>query len=210
MYLFNRTMETTGEVAKIVPILHDMKKAVQDAGVDATVWIGGNGYKSGTVIITTPYATLADRAAATAKLGANKSVAAVYQRMNPFVVDQEPDIILQYVKGGTFAATVPVGAVVTLVQSQLAQGADWMKTMEWAMELAELDEKITGTQSNLGMVMFGPLGGFIHFSGFANAAAAEAALDAKSANTDWLPLFLKGTPYVLAGSVMSRQMTKIA
>jgi hypothetical protein len=85
-----------------------------------------------------------------------------------------------------------------------------MKTMEWAMELAELDEKITGTQSNLGMVMFGPLGGFIHFSGFANAAAAEAALDAKSANTDWLPLFLKGTPYVLAGSVMSRQMTKIA
>ena len=83
-------------------------------------------------------------------------------------------------------------------------------TMEWAMELAELNEKISGTQSNLGMVLFGPLGGFIHFSGFANAAAAEAALDAKSANTDWLPLFLKGTPYVLAGSVMSRQMTKLA
>ena len=42
------------------------------------------------------------------------------------------------------------------------------------------------------------------------AAAAEAALDAKSANTEWTPLFLKGTPFVLAGSVISRQMTKIA
>jgi hypothetical protein len=153
---------------------------------------------------------LADRAAATAKLATSKAIPELSQKLTPYIRAQEPDIILQYVKGGTFAATVPVGAVVTLVQSQLAQGADWMKTMEWAMELAELDEKITGTQSNLGMVMFGPLGGFIHFSGFANAAAAEAALDAKSANTDWLPLFLKGTPYVLAGSVMSRQMTKLA
>ncbi len=203
-------METTGEMAKIVPILHDMKKAVQDAGVDATVWIGGNGYKSGTVILTTPYATLTERAEATAKLGANKSVGAVYQKLMPYIRAQEPDVILQYVKGGTFAATVPVGAVVSTIQSQLAQGADWMKTMEWAMELAELNEKISGTQSNLGIVMFGPLGGFVHFSGFANAAAAEAALDAQNASTEWLPLFLKGTPYILAGSAMSRQMTKLA
>jgi hypothetical protein len=119
-------------------------------------------------------------------------------------------VILQYIKGGTFAAQVPVGAVVSTIQSQLAQGADWMKTMEWAMELAELNEKISGTQSNLGMVLFGPLGGFVHFSGFANAAAAEAALDAQNANTEWLPLFLKGAPFVLAGSVLSRQMTKLA
>ena len=210
MYLFNRTIETQGEMAKIVPILHDMKKAVRDAGVDATFWIGGNGYKNGTVIFTAPYENLSDRAEANAKLAASKAVMEASQRFNPHVRALELDTIIRYLKGGTFAATVPAGAVVSLVQSQLAQGADWMKTMEWAMELAELDEKITGTQSNLGMVMFGPLGGFIHFSGFANAAAAEAALDAKSANTDWLPLFLKGTPYVLAGSVMSRQMTKLA
>jgi len=210
MYLFNRTIETTGEMAKIVPILHDMKKAIEAAGVNATIWVGGAGYKMGTVIFTTPYENLADRVEANAKLGASEAVVEANQKLISYTRNVEPDMIIQYVKGGTFAATVPVGAVVTLVQSQLAQGADWMKTMEWAMELAELDEKITGTQSNLGMVMFGPLGGFIHFSGFANAAAAEAALDAKSANTDWLPLFLKGTPYVLAGSVMSRQMTKIA
>jgi hypothetical protein len=197
-------------MAKIVPILHEIKKAVVATGVDPTIWIGGNGYKNGTVILTTPYATLTERAEATAKLGANKSVEAFAEKFHPYIRAQEPDMIIQYVKGGTFAATVPVGAVVTLVQSQLAQGADWMKTMEWAMELAELDEKITGTQSNLGMVLFGPLGGFMHFSGFANAAAAEVALDAKNANTEWLPLFLKGTPFVLAGSVISRQMTKLA
>ena len=210
MYLFNRTIETTGEMAKIVPILLDMKTAIKKAGVDATIWIGGNGYKNGTVIFTTPYATLAERTAATAKLGAKKSVAEANQKLIPYIRNVEPDVILQYVKGGTFAATVPVGAVVSTVQSQLAQGADWMKTMEWAMELAELNEKISGTQSNLGIVMFGPLGGFVHFSGFANAAAAEAALDAQNANTEWLPLFLKGTPYILAGSAMSRQMTKLA
>jgi len=210
MYLFNRTIETTGEMAKIVPILLDMKTAIKKAGVDATIWIGGNGYKNGTVIVTTPYATLADRTVATAKLGAKKSVVEANQKLIPYIRNLEPDVILQYVKGGTFAAKVPVGAVVSTIQSQLAQGADWMKTMEWAMELAELNEKISGTQSNLGIVMFGPLGGFVHFSGFANAAAAEAALDAQNASTEWLPLFLKGTPYILAGSAMSRQMTKLA
>jgi hypothetical protein len=210
MYLFNRTIETTGGMAKIIPILHDLKKAALATGVDPTIWLGGVGYKMGTVIFTTPYENLADRAEANAKLGASKAVTEVNQKLISYTRNVEPDVILQYVKGGTFAATVPVGAVVSTIQSQLAQGADWMKTMEWAMELAELNEKISGTQSNLGIVMFGPLGGFVHFSGFANAAAAEAALDAQNASTEWLPLFLKGTPYILAGSAMSRQMTKIA
>jgi hypothetical protein len=210
MYLFNRTFETTGEMAKIVPILHELKKAVLATGVDPTIWIGGNGYKNGTVILTTPYATLTERAEATAKLATSKAIPELSQKLTPYIRAQEPDVILQYIKGGTFAAQVPVGAVVSTIQSQLAQGADWMKTMEWAMELAELNEKISGTQSNLGMVLFGPLGGFVHFSGFANAAAAEAALDAQNANTEWLPLFLKGAPFVLAGSVLSRQMTKLA
>ena len=74
MYLFNRTFETTGEMAKIVPILHELKKAVLATGVDPTIWIGGNGYKNGTIILTTPYATLADRAAATAKLATSKAI----------------------------------------------------------------------------------------------------------------------------------------
>jgi hypothetical protein len=39
-------METTGEMAKIGPILQDMKRAAEAAGVDVTIWIGGAGYKT--------------------------------------------------------------------------------------------------------------------------------------------------------------------
>ena len=210
MYLFNRTIETQGEMAKIVPILLDMKKAVQDAGVDATFWIGGNGYKNGTVIFTAPYEKLSDRAEANAKLAASKAVMEASQRFNPHVRALELDTIIQYLKGGTFAATVPAGAVVSLIQSQLAQGADWMKTLEWSMAMAELNEKISGVTANLGMVIFGQVGGLIQFSGFANAAAAEAAREAQMASAEWLPHFIKGGQFVLAGSVISRQMTKLA
>jgi len=97
-----------------------------------------------------------------------------------------------------------------LVQSQLAQGADWMKTLEWSMAMADLNEKISGVTANLGMVIFGPVGGLIQFSGYANAAAAEAARVAQLANAEWLPQFIKGGQFVLAGSVLSRQMTKLA
>jgi hypothetical protein len=210
MYLFNRTIETTGEMAKIVPILHDMKKAIEAAGVNATIWVGGAGYKMGTVIFTTPYENLADRVEANAKLGASEAVVEANQKLISYTRNVEPDMIIQYLKGGTFASAVPVGAVVSLVQSQLAQGADWMKTVEWSMAMAELNEKISGVTANLGMVIFGPVGGLIQFSGYANAAAAEAARVAQLANAEWLPQFIKGGQFVLAGSVMSRQMTKLA
>jgi hypothetical protein len=119
-------------------------------------------------------------------------------------------MIIQYLKGGTFAAAVPVGAVVSLVQSQPAQGADWPKRLEWAMAMAELNEKISGVTANLGMVIFGQIGGLVQFSGYANAAAAEAAREAQLASAEWLPHFIKGGQFALAGSVLSRQMTKIA
>ena len=210
MYLFNRTFETTGQMAKIVPILLDMKKAVQDAGVEGTFWIGGNGFKNGTVIFSANYATLADRAAATAKLAANKSVAAFYEKFNPHIRDKEPDVILQYVKGGVTAAVIPVGAVVSSIRSELAQGADWMKTLEWATAVAELNEKLTGVPANLAFVTFGGLGGLVQFSAYANIEAAEAARNAQMASAEWLPLFMKGGAFALAGSVLSRQMTKLA
>ena len=202
MYLFNRTFETTGQMAKIVPILLDMKKAVQDAGVEGTFWIGGNGFKNGTVIFSANYATLADRAAATAKLAAEK--------FNPYLRDKEPDVILQYVKGGVTAAVIPVGAVVSSIRSELAQGADWMKTLEWATAVAELNEKLTGVPANLAFVTFGGLGGLVQFSAYANIEAAEAARNAQMASAEWLPLFMKGGAFALAGSVLSRQMTKLA
>jgi hypothetical protein len=203
-------METTGEMAKIVPILHDMKKAMQDAGVEVTFWIGGNGYKNGTVIFSANYATLADRAAATAKLAASKSAAALYEKINPYIRDKEPDVILQYVKGGVTAAVIPVGAVVNSIRSELAQGADWIKTLEWATAVAELNEKITGVPANLAFVTFGKLGGLVQFSAYANIEAAEAAEDTQMASAEWFSLFMKGGEFALAGSVLSRQMTKFA
>ena len=115
---------------------------------------------------------------------------------------------MQYLKGGTFAATVPVGAVVSMIQSQLAQGADWMKTLEWAMSMAELNEKLTGATANLGYVVFGQLGGLNQFSGFVNAAAAEAARDTQLSSPEWMPMFHKGGEFAVAGSVLSRQMKK--
>jgi hypothetical protein len=96
MYLFNRTIETTGEMAKIIPILHDVKKAGLAAGVDYTIWIGGNGYKNGTVIFSANYATLADRAAATAKLGASKAMVEVNQKIIPYI--NAVKLILTHIK----------------------------------------------------------------------------------------------------------------
>ena len=211
MYLFNRTIETTGEMDVIVPVLLDLKKIAHDAaGIDVTVWVGWNGFRNGTVIFTVPYATVTARSEATAKLGASKAWADANRKLIPHVRSFEPDVLMQYLKGGTFAASVPVGAVVSMIQSQLAQGADWMKTLEWAMSMAELNEKLTGATANLGYVVFGQLGGLNQFSGFVNAAAAEAARDTQLSSPEWMPMFLKGGEFAVAGSVLSRQMTKIA
>jgi hypothetical protein len=187
-----------------------MKKAVDAVGSNATFWIGGAGYKMGTVILTAPYENLADRAEVMVKLATSKAVTEANQKLISYTRNVEPDMIIQYLKGGKFAAAAPVGAVVSLVQSQPAQGADWPKRLEWAMAMAELNEKISGVTANLGMVIFGQIGGLVQFTGYANAAAAEAAREAQLASAEWLPHFIKGGQFALAGSVLSRQMTKLA
>lgn len=210
MYVFRRTVETSGEMDVVIPLAVELKEiAKKEAGIDVTVWAGGLGFRNGTLVFSVPYASVADRAVATGKLAMSKAFADGNRKLYPHVRDIAPDEMAQYIKGGSVAGSVPVGAVVSLIESQLAQGADWMKTLEWALSVAELSDKITGTTHNVAYVVYGQLGRLITMAGHADGAAAAAAREAMVAHPEWMPKFLEGGQFAAAGSVESRLMTKI-
>lgn len=93
---------------------------------------------------------------------------------------------------------------------QVAQAADWLKTVEWALGMAELMEKLSGTSTSVVNVAYGTLGTIALLTPSPSAAAAGAARDALLGSTEFMPQFLKGAQFAAAGTLMSRQMTKIA
>ncbi|MDA2972507.1 MAG: hypothetical protein O3B19_10075 [Actinomycetota bacterium] len=209
MYLFMRRLATNGQMDGIAPILMELSQLSKAIGVDLSIWAGGNGYKLGTLAFTVPYAKIADRAEATAKMGANKDFQKIINKMLPFIEELEEDTIIQFVKGGSVGSSVPVGAVVTTLEPRLAHGADFVQALDKSLKLAELSDKLSGVTHNVGYAVYGELGRFVMSAGYPNAAAAEAARDAMLADPQYIPTFIDRSELFQPG-VMQRQFSKIA
>lgn len=211
MYLFNRLIITNGDMEAVMPVVHETAAVMkQEAGIPFNVWAGSNGFVMGTIGFSIAYESLAARAAAAAKLASSKAWWTVNRKWIELVKTVEPDTIYRYIHGGTMGAGIPVGTVVTQNQFQLAQGGDWMAAVKWALEHGEVCKKITGTDTNVMHSVYGKLGEIVMLTGSSNAAAADERSAKLLASAEFMPKFLEGGQHAMAGSVMQRQIVKIA
>lgn len=210
MLLFNRTVQTTGDLPTIMPLLKEISDICKANDVPMNVWIGGNGFVIGTVVFSVGYESLAARSAATTRLIAAKGWWEVNRKMREHMSSAEPDTILSYVRGGSLGNAIPVGTIVQTNQFQLAQGADWMSTLKWANEFAEMHSKMTGVDVNIAHTLLGVLGGIAMISGYPNAEAIDTQRAKVSASGEWMTKFLEGAKFAMAGTIIQRQMVKVA
>lgn len=211
MFLFNRVVTTSGDMEMLMPIVTELIGIIKkEADVNANAWVGSNGFVTGTLGFSIAYESLAARATATAKLGASKAWWACNRKLREHILGMEPDTIFNYIRGGTMGTAIPIGTVVQQNQFQLVQGADWGATIRWAHEYADLCKKLTGVDTNILHSLYGVLGGVGMLTGFANAAAVDEYRSKLIASTEYLPKFLEGGQFAMAGTVMQRHLVKIA
>ena len=211
MYLLNRMVVTHGDMEAVMPVVQEVAAVMKhEAGIPFHVWAGGNGFVTGTIGFSVAYESLAARAEVTAKLAASKAWWAAGRNLRALANSVEPDTLYRYTLGGTMGAGIPLGTVVTQNQFQLAQGADWIVFVNWAHEYAELCKKITEIETHVLSTCYGKLGELTMLTGLPNAAAADERSAKLMASAVAMPKFLECTKYALAGSVMQRQLVKIA
>ena len=174
------------------------------------VWVGGNGFTAGTAIFSVGYESLAARAAATSRLMAAKGWWEVNRKMREHVLSSDPDIIMNYVRGGSLGAAIPVGTVVQTNQFQLVQGADFMGALKWANEFAELHTKVTGVEASIVHTIYGVVGGMGMITGFPNFEAIDASRAKAVASAEWMTKYMEAGKFAMAGTVMARLMVKVA
>ena len=208
MLLFNRLVVTTGDMPAIMPLVQEIVSIANGAGNPLQAWAGGNGYVAGSIGFSAAYESLAARAEAGTRLVAAKGLWEVYRKMREHTVSMEPDMILNYVRGGSLGTAIPVGTVVQQNTFQLAQGADFMATLKWANEFADLNKALTGVDGNILYTIYGVLGGVGFLTGYPNMAAIDAAR--AKMTPEWMAKFLEGSKFGMAGSGMQRTVTKIA
>ena len=208
MLLFNRLVVTTGDMPAIMPLVQEIVSIANGAGNPLQAWAGGNGYVAGSIGFSAAYESLAARAEAGTRLVAAKGLWEVYRKMREHTVSMEPDMILNYVRGGSLGTAIPVGTVVQQNTFQLAQGADFMATLKWANEFADLNKALTGVDGNILYTIYGVLGGVGFLTGYPNMAAVDAAR--AKMTPEWMAKFLEGSKFGMAGSGMQRTVTKIA
>ena len=208
MLLFNRLVVTTGDMPAIMPLVQEIVSIANGAGNPLQAWAGGNGYVAGSIGFSAAYESLAARAEAGTRLVAAKGLWEVYRKMREHTVSMEPDMILNYVRGGSLGTAIPVGTVVQQNTFQLAQGADFMATLKWANEFADLNKALTGVDGNILYTIYGVLGGVGFLAGYPNMAAVDAAR--AKMTPEWMAKFLEGSKFGMAGSGMQRTVTKIA
>ena len=208
MLLFNRLVVTTGDMPAIMPLVQEIVSIANGAGNPLQAWAGGNGYVAGSIGFSAAYESLAARAEAGTRLVAAKGLWEVYLKMREHTVSMEPDMILNYVRGGSLGTAIPVGTVVQQSSFQLAQGADWMATLKWANEFADVNKAVTGVDLNILSTIYGVIGGVGFLAGYPNMAAVDAAR--AKMNPEWMAKFVEGGKFTMSGTVLQRMVTKIA
>jgi hypothetical protein len=211
MLLFNREIQTIGDLPAIMPLVQEFVGIAKSVGVPLQAWLGTNGCVAGSMAFSANYESLAARADGTAKLMAAKGWWETLRKFREYAVSSEPDNIYTYVRGGTTGVEIPVGTVIQRNYFQMGTaGGDFLGVINWMNEFAELTKSITGVDSNIIVSTYGALGRIGMFAGYANAAQIDEARAKTAANAEWFPKFLEGGKFAMPGSVMQQHIVKIA
>ena len=208
MLLFNRLVVTTGDMPAIMPLVQEVVSIANGVGVPLQAWAGSNGYVAGSLGFSAAYESLGALAESSEKLRTAKGWWEVNRKFREHTISFEPDTIFNYVRGGSLGTAIPVGTVVAQNSFQLAQGADFMATLKWANEFADLNKALTGVDGNILYTIYGVLGGVGFLAGYPNMAAVDAAR--AKMNPEWMAKFVEGGKFTMSGTVLQRMVTKIA
>ena len=210
MLLLSRTILTNYDQPRILPILQEFSSLCKARGVPMNVWLGGAGYVMGTVIITAAYKSEAERF--NGKLISIKEWWDVHRKFREYIISVEPDVIYNFVRGGESGIDnpVPLGTIIKSSSFQMAQGADWLGTLKYLTEYAEMSTKITGVDVNVVHARFGVLGDVGMFSSYPDFVHFEAARVKQGASTELRAKFIEGAKFAMAGTIMQRLMVKVA
>jgi hypothetical protein len=210
MLLSNRTVLTNADLPKMMPLLQEFSSICKANDIPLNVWVGGNGYVMGTVVFTVGYESLADRFNSNAKLMASKDWWETNRKFREYTISIEPDTIMNFVRGGSMGSAIPAGTLINSSQFQMTQGADWLATLKYVNEYAELSTKVNGVDVSVVHTTHGVLGGVGMISGYPNAEALDAARAKSAASNELTAKFLEGGKFAMAGTVMQRTMIKVA
>ena len=211
MLIFYREMVTNGDPEQVMPIVQELAALGKKHGVPLNIWSGSNGHVFGTMGVSVRYESLSARAAAGAKLYADKQFLAATRRLQEVMIGAPgPDMINNIIRGGEGNQEIPLGTVVTQNQFQLANSGDFLKALTHLNELADLVKKLVGIDPMIGHTMYGPLGGLGTLSAYANFAQVDEVVAKLLVSDEYMTKFLEGGKYALPGSSMQRQVVKIA
>lgn len=211
MLLFYREIQTTGDLPAIMPLVKEFVGIAKSVGVPLQALAGSNGCVAGTLAFSANYESLAARAEATAKLTAAKGWWETARKFREYAISSQPDLICNYVRGGTANVEIPDGTVVQQNYFQLnATGGDFLAAIKWMTEYVELTKSITGVDTSIIHSIYGTLGQIGGIAGYANAAQVDEARAKLAANAEWFPKFTEGGKFAIPGSVMQRHVVKIA
>lgn len=185
MQLFSRTVTMAGPPADILDYATEIRGFLSDKlDTDVGLWGIMFGAPAGTMIFTTRVDGLAGVAAITGQLMADDEYHQILAKGREYVVGPPQDQLLQPLHGDFDGTVPPVGAVAA-VTSAIAK-ASIVEAVRLGVELAELVESITGVPVVFGASQAGTVGEFAWLGVNADAAAADAAIEAVNSNADYI------------------------
>ena len=211
MLLFNREVQTNGDLPAMMPLLQEFVSVAKSAGTTLHVWAGGNGCVPGSLLFASNHESLADLSEVGAKLQTSQAWWDTLRKFREFATASQADTVFNYIRGGAVGLEIPVGTIIQQNYFQLsAAGGDFLAAVQWMTELVELTKSITGVDANIGNSIFGTLGVIGYFAGYANAAQIDEARAKLAANAAWFPKFIEGGKFAMPGTVVQRHIVKIA
>ncbi len=200
MKLFTNRVTMRGTPVELMGFHGDMQQFVSETiGREVAVWQASLGAPTGTVMYTLPVAGLAELGELTATLGANPEYSAkVAPWLDRQVAPAETSLATMLV-GELGEERPPVGACAVVTSVLIANGA-YEGAIGWGAEMAEYASGVGGVPIMFTMDGFGAFGRVNWVSVAPDAATADAALDALTADAGYVERLGQTTDLFIPGS----------
>lgn len=196
MFLFNRrTRVTTGDPREAMSWAIEITEQVNKvAGVPVALWTGVFGPEVGTLVWSTFVPDLVTLEAATDRLQADQAFGDLAARSAQFAQAGADDGLAEIVHGEPDLSRRPNYA--SVVQAVCAN-RNLARGLAVGVEIAQMAEKITGTQTIFARATTGSYGSVSWFSGFDTIQDVETQQQALAADAGWLDFLDReaGTAY---------------
>jgi len=210
MLLISRLATLRGAPSDLLPIAIGLcDRASEVSGLDISLWAGGAGYPTGTMVWSAAVESQAQFAEATQPLLADATYNDLARNLIAHASGDTQQVVRQLIAPeAPPEAPLEVGAAVWVVTAQIANGhlADGMA---WAVHIADVAGEATGSQVGVFRDMFGPWGTVTWLTGFDGMAGVDDAMAKLGASEPYLADLDKGASFFNPGSATSGIVSRV-